>query len=199
MEALTSEASILTNFKGIAVHDCWKPYFKFENADHALCGAHLLRELNGLIETGSQWAEKMRAFLLGVYGMPHPVEEPETIRQRYRMILNDADWEEPPPSPGRRGKPKQTVGRNLLDRLRMYEDGVLAFAFDADIPFTNNQAERDLRGAKVKLKVSGCFRTEEGARIYACLQAFISTARKRGENVFAKLRALFSSPPVPVT
>ncbi len=91
-----------------------------------------------------------------------------------------------------RGKPKQTPGRNLLDRLRTHQDGVLAFALDAGVPFTNNQAERDLRPAKVKLKVSGGFRTVEGAYVYARLQAIISTLRKQGEGVFARLRELFS-------
>jgi transposase len=100
------------------------------------------------------------------------------------------------PQPGKRGKPKQSPGRNLLNRLRKHEDGVLAFALESSVPFTNNPAERDLRLAKVKQKVSGCFRTQAGARVYARLQATIFTFRKQGMNVFATLRDVFAHRPV---
>jgi transposase len=193
-EALTSAASVLNDFTGIAVHDCWSPYFKFPKARHVLCGAHLLRELNGLKEDGSGWAAAMHRFLLDLHERPRPVAAVEEVHTPYQTILEQADQEEPPPQPRKRGKPKQTPGRNLLDRLRTHQDGVLAFALDAGVPFTNNQAERDLRPAKVKLKVSGGFRTVEGACVYARLQAVISTFRKQGEGVFAQLRRLFSPP-----
>ena len=195
-EALTSEASVLKDFNGIGVHDCWSPYFNFKLARHVLCGAHLLRELWGLWENGSHWAEDMHGFLLALYKMPRPVADPDTTRLRYRSILNQADREEPPPQPGKRGRPKQSKGRNLFNRLKEHEDGVLAFALEADIPFTNNQAERDLRPAKVKQKVSGCFRTKTGANAYARIQATISTFRKQRLNVFATLRDLFSGAPI---
>lgn len=194
-KALTDEASVLKDFNGIAVHDCWSPYFNFTLARHVLCGAHLLRELWGLWENGSRWAEAMHGFLLGLYKLPRPVADPEATRLRYRSILDAADREEPPPQPGKRGKPKQSKGRNLLNRLREHEDGVLAFALEAGIPFTNNQAERDLRPAKVKQKVSGCFRTKAGAKAYARIQAAISTFRKQGLKVFTMLRDLFSGVP----
>jgi transposase len=198
-EALKSVASPLKDFKGKTVHDCWKPYFTFKDTSHFLCGAHLLRELDGLIENGSSWAEKMRALLLELYKTPRPILiGEEAIRSRYRAILTQADQEEPPPQRGKRGKPKQSRGRNLFDRLKGHENGALGFAFEVGVPFTNNQAERDLRGAKVKQKVSGCFRTEQGARIYARLQAAISTFRKQGLNVFATLRDLFARRPVVV-
>ena len=196
-EALTSAASVLNDFTGIAVHDCWSPYFKFTKARHVLCGAHLLRELNGLKEGGSRWAAAMHEFLLDRYKKPRPIammDAVDTVEKPYQTILEQADQEEPPPQPSPRGKPKQTPGRNLLDRLRTHQDGVLAFALDTGVPFTNNQAERDLRPAKVKLKVSGGFRTVEGACTYARLQAVISTFRKQGEGVFARLRELFSPP-----
>lgn len=193
-EALTSAASVLNDFTGIAVHDCWSPYFKFRKARHVLCGAHLLRELKGLKEDGSHWAAAMHQFLLELYQKPRPILAVAEVQDAYQALLKPADQEEPPPQPRPRGKPKQTPGRNLLDRLRTHQDGVLAFACEAGVPFTNNQAERDLRPAKVKLKVSGSFRTVEGASVYARLQAVISTFRKQGEGVFARLRGLFSSP-----
>jgi transposase len=191
-EALESEASVLKDYQGTAVHDCWSPYFKFDGARHVLCGAHLLRELNHLVENSSVWAGELHEFLLDLHDIPRPIVAGEEVRKRYQLILAQAELEEPPPQPGKRGKPKQSAGRNLLNRLQKYEDGVLAFALEPDIPFTNNQAERDLRGAKVKLKVSGCFRTPLGARVYARLQAMISTFRKQGLNVFSTLRDLFS-------
>jgi transposase len=165
-EALQSEASVLKDFKGIAVHDCWSPYFSFKLAQHVLCGAHLLRELASL---NSLWAEQRHEFLLDLYKMPRPVVAVEEGHKHYGIILSQAELEEPPPKLGKRGKPKQSPGRNLLNRLRKPEPGVLAFALEAGVPFTNNQAERDLRPAKVKPKVSGCFRTGLGARIYARL------------------------------
>lgn len=194
--ALESEASILKNFTGNAVHDCWSPYFRFDGMRHVLCGAHLLRELAGLMEKGSLWAEEMREFLLDLYKMPHPIAAADEVRNHYHVILAHADAEEPPPQPGRCGKAKHSVGRNLLNRLKKHEEGVLAFALEEDVPFTNNQAERDLRPAKVKQKVSGCFRTENGAQVYARLQAVVSTFRKQGMQVFASLRELFSYRPI---
>nr|VFJ64968.1 MAG: transposase [Candidatus Kentron sp. DK] len=194
-EALTSEKSVLKDFAGIAVHDCFSSYFTFEKPFHSLCGAHLLRELNGLKENGSLWAGQMHEFLLSLHDAQRPIAmaQGELLRQ-YQTLLQQADQEETPPQKGNRGRAKQSPGRNLLNRLRTHQDGVLTFALQAGVPFTNNQAERDLRPSKVKLKVSGCFRTVEGARTYARIQAAISTFRKQDQNVFSSLRRLFSSP-----
>jgi transposase len=191
-EALNSKESILPEYRGIAVHDCWSPYFTFNQVKHALCGAHLLRELKSLIEEGSLWAQEMYEFLLDVYNMPNPVVAEEELRKHYQIILEHAEQEEPPPQQGKRGRPKKSRGRNLLDRLRTYQESVLAFAFEVGVPFTNNQAERDLRPSKVKLKICGGFRTIKGGVVYARIQALISTLRKRDMNVFAQLRDLFS-------
>ena len=190
-EALLSAESVLTDFRGIAVHDCWAPYFTFNQARHSLCGAHLLRELHGLREAGCLWAEEMHEFLLDLYNAPHPMAA-EAIRQPYQIILEQAEREEPPPRRGKRGRPKQSRGRNLLNRLQNHQESVLAFALEAGVPFTNNQAERDLRPSQVKLKICGGFRTVEGGMVYARLQALISTLRKRNLNVFFHLRELFS-------
>jgi transposase len=195
-EALTSEPSVLKDFTGTAVHDGWLPYFNFGDARHILCGAQVLRELTAREENGSLWAQEMREFRLDLYKMPRPLLAPEQVRQHYHIILARAEFEEPPPQPGKRGKPKQSPGRNRLNRLRQHEDGVLAFALESGVPFTNNQAERDLRPAKVKQKISGCFRTKAGARRYARLQATVSTFRKQGLNVFVTLRDLLAHCPV---
>ena len=126
-----------------------------------------MRELQGLIEHPSspeaRWAEAMHAFLLDLYKTtctgpdPTPIEDPEAqepVRQAFRTILAQANRQEPPSLPGKRGRPKRSRGRNFLERLQRYENGVLGFAFEANTPFTNNQAERDLRPAKVKQKIS---------------------------------------------
>jgi len=198
-EALRSEASVLPQFTGWAIHDFWASYYRFEQAKHGACMAHVLRELQGLVENGSVWAGEMRAFLLELYGKVRPLTGEEAIRaqERYRQILSAAEREEPPPEPpAGKGRPKSRPGRNLLRRLKEHEEAVLAFALVEGVPFTNNQAERDLRPAKVKQKVSGCFRTERGAQVYARLQAVISTCRKQERNIFTTLRSLFAHQPV---
>lgn len=193
-DALNSVDSVLKDFEGWAVHDCWSSYFKFSNCRHALCGAHLLRELSALGDSGSRWASLMHAYLLELYKRPRPLAEPEVEiwTHHYQMILTEAELEEPPASQGKRGRPKLSAGRALLGRLSKHQAAVLAFAFEEGVPFTNNQAERDVRPAKVKLKVSGGFRTLAGAKHYARIGAVISTLRKQGRDVFASLRDLFA-------
>lgn len=194
-EALRSESSALKDFCGWTVHDHLAAYYRLTNANHAACSAHILCELQGLVERGSQWAGQMHAFLLELYRTQRRLveEEAEEARKRYRDILSVAEQEEPLPEPKiGRGRPKCTPGRNLLRRLCEKETAVLAFALHEGVPFTNTQAERDLRPAKVKQKVTGGFRTVQGARVYARLQAVISTCRKQERNVFLALRNLFS-------
>ena len=188
-EALESDASIIKDFKGIAVHDCWASYFKFEDCRHVLCGAHLLRELRALIEIGSKWAQSMFDFLIQLFKSEYPVDKAQT---RYKRILCKANKEEPLPIQGPKGRPKQSKGRCLYNRLKKYQNGVLAFAFDGRIPFTNNQAERDIRPAKVKQKITGGFRTFTGTQQYARIQAVISTLRKQSISVFDALRSVFN-------
>ena len=188
-EALESAASVIKDFKGTAVHDCWASYFKFSNCQHVLCGAHLLRELRALIETGSKWAASMFKFLIQLYKLEYPIDKAQA---RYKRILHQAEKEEPLAVQGLKGRPKQSKGRCLYHRLKKYQNGVLAFAFDDDIPFTNNQAERDIRPIKVKQKISGGFRTFTGAQHYTRIQAVISTLRKQSINVLLALRSVFN-------
>lgn len=189
-EALNSEQSLIKDFKNKTVHDCWASYFKFDT-EHIICNAHILRELTYLIEQGSQWAKQFHCFLLDCYYKNIDIE---TVEDRYTEIINQANLEEPQQSKifNKRGKPKKTKGRCLLERLLKYKDGVLAFIFDSDIPFTNNQAERDIRCVKIKMKVSGCFRTQLGVNAYARIQSVISTFRKQNIEVFKSISLLFS-------
>lgn len=198
-QALRSDASVLNDFTGWAIHDHLAAYYTFTQAEHGACNAHILRELQGLIDNGSAWAGALHSLLLELYRQALPLqgEAAALAQQRYRHILSQAELEEPPPERrAGRGRPKSTPGRNLLRRLTEHEDAVLAFALVEGVPFTNNQAERDLRPAKVKQKVSGCFRTDCGAEVYARLQAVVSTCRKQERNVFVTLRNLFAHQPV---
>ncbi len=195
-EALQSPKSLLKGFKNWVVHDCWASYFDFPGCRHALCNAHILRELQALQENGSQWAASMKDLLLELYGASQKgkeiVENPPIWQEKYQNICQQADQEEPPPRPNKRGKPTNPKGRNLLNRLVKYQDGVLAFAFHQAVPFTNNQAERDIRCLKTKQKVATSFRTFKGAECYARIQSFVSTLRKHNMNVFQNLIHVFN-------
>lgn len=189
--ALESEKSILQNFKGWLVHDCWESYFKFIKIKHAICGAHILRELEGLIENhDTKWAKVFKSFIMSVYLMPFEERDRQEnkIRARFDTICAIGEKSEPPPEKKEgKGRMKRTKGRNLVERLIREKNAVLAFAFNVDVPFTNNLAERDIRPVKTKQKVSNCFRTIQGSEIYARIESFISTARKNNKDVYSEL------------
>ena len=191
-KALRGEHSILTDFTGWAVHDCLGAYFTFTDCKHAICGAHLIRELQALIESGSNWAALMKQLLLSLYNHSRQgtgkVQYFAYWQDLYEDFCQQGLREEPLPEYTHKARPKKTKGRNLLERLLKYKHAVLAFAQHEMVPFTNNQAERDLRPAKTKLKVAGCFRTFNGAATYARIQAFIATCRKQKQNVFGQLK-----------
>ena len=196
-KALNSEYSDLPKYTGWAVHDRWASYFLYQNCQHADCGAHLLRDLQSLIDKGSKWAKQMHELLMEAYTKSNYgkslCSNLKTVQKRYDQILRKAQKEEPPPIQRFEGKrPWKTKGRNLLEHLDKFKRAVLAFAENEHVPFTNNLAERDVRPAKTKQKVSGCFRTLIGAQQYARIQAFISTARKQQLNVFNELLAIFN-------
>jgi transposase len=138
--AMDSEKSVLNRIKGWLVHDCWSSYFRFNNMKHAICGAHILRELEGLIENGqSKWAKVFHVFLMQVYEMPFEerVKRRDHIEDRFSLICTLGEKAEPPPikTPGKKGRYKRTKGRNLGNK-----EAVLAFAFNREVPFTNNLA-----------------------------------------------------------
>lgn len=196
-EALMDKASILTNYKGTIIHDCWASYFKLEMAKHGICGAHLLRELESLKEKNSKWAKKFHEFLMYLYKSSHSKikMEKKSIIRKYDRLIRQGIREEPPPiRTAERGREKRSKGLNLLNRLMEHKTSVLAFAFDKNVPFTNNQAERDLRHCKTKLKIAGCFRSTIGAKNYARISSCTSTLRKNEINVFESLVSIFTSP-----
>jgi len=188
---------------GVVVHDGFKPYYGLPEVGHALCNAHHLRELKALIEFDKEpWAETMRDLLLEANRTVRDAREagatalaPATIKgflDRYwdAIKLGFAFHRElPPPERRARGRPKRRPGHNLLIRLKEFKDDVLRFLHDFAVPFTNNLAEQDLRMMKVKMKISGAFRTFAGAARFAALRSVVSTARKQGWNILQTLAA----------
>ena len=190
---------------GVVVHDHFKPYSGLLEVCHAFCNAHILRELEGLIEFDKEaWAELMRAVLREANAAVRaareagkralPAEEVEAFVERYwaavRMgLAYHRGLPKLPTTAKGRGRPKRRTGHNLLDRLKKFKTETLRFLTDFDVPFTNNLAEQDLRMMKVKMKISGCFRTLEGARIFALLRSVLSTARKQRYNILQVLTA----------
>ena len=195
------DMDILPHFKGVLCHDHWKPYFRYA-CTHALCNAHHLRELERAWEQDhQQWAKAMQTLLIEMAqattdtGGCLPPQEAERWRQRYREVLGKAEEECPPPDEdqreGKRGRLKRSKARNLLERLRDFEADVLRFFEREDIPFTNNQGENDLRMTKVQQKISGCFRSMEGAKIFCRVRSYLSTCRKQGMSASQALLLLF--------
>ena len=195
------EMGILPFFKGVLCHDHWKPYYRYE-CIHALCNAHHLRELERAWEQDhQQWAKEMQTLLNDIAkavedaGGWLPPDEAERWHKRYRKLLKMAETECPPPDEsqrkGKRGRLKRSKARNLLERLRDFEQDVLRFMDVESVPFTNNQGENDLRMTKVQQKISGCFRSMEGAKIFCRVRSYLSTCRKQGMTATEALTLLF--------
>ena len=195
-EALESEPSIIKDFTNWAVHDCWASYFRFENCRHILCNAHLLRELESLKEQGSSWGKQMQDFIFEMYEASEKGEKvlanQAAWEAKYEKICGLGEVEEPPPEKGKRGRAKNSIGRNLLNRLKKHQAGIMEYAFTAEVPFTNNQAERDIRCVKIKQKISNSFRSQKGAANYARIQGFVSTVRKHKMKVFQAIVNIFN-------
>ena len=209
-KALTA-IGLLGGFRGILVHDHWRAYLSTP-AEHAFCNAHHLRELIALAEADPvpPWPKCLIALLCeandtaiaaraaGFAALPSLMIE--DLFSRYDGILADADCFHPRrrPPPGSRRRVKQTPAVNLIERLRTHREGVLRFLTDLRVPFDNNLAERDLRMPKLKQKVSGCFRSTEGAEAFATVRSYLSTLRKQSVDLYQALVMTFQGqPPMP--
>lgn len=209
LEGVKANGAIV-DYKGVVVHDCWGPYFKLDNIKHSVCCAHILRELNGVIdaEESHVWAKRFKHLLLNMKkSKEQALDSNKTeldesllklLLKEYDEILDYADIEFPSPKKveGKgRGRTKKGKTRSLIERLRKLKDEVCRFVQDFTVPFDNNLAERDLRNIKTKIKVSGCFRTTEGAENYLKIMSYIGTAKKNGINAVKALKAAFDSTP----
>ena len=203
----TKEIGILPRFSGVAMHDGLSAYREYEGCEHALCNAHHLRELTFVEEEHKQeWAGRMKTLLSEIEeavreeaawgGTRLEPKRVEKFEKRYQRLLEAGLAANPPPiRTGKKGRPKQSKGKNLVDRLDKHRREVLRFMHDFRVPFDNNRAERDLRMIKVRQKISGCFRTRRGAQMFCRIRGYISTARKQGENVLAALESVFVRDP----
>jgi transposase len=204
----TDSIQILPRFEGTMVHDFWASYFRYP-CRHALCNVHLLRELNGISENYSQeWSEQMHDLIQEIKVVVDGMQEHSCVisRQqitdfegRYRQIIEMGMQENPVPEPSgtivKRGRKKQSKAKNLLDRCRKYERGILLFMHNSSVPFSNNQAERDIRMMKLQQKISGTFRSQEGADWFCRVRGYISTLKKNQMPVLASLVEAFEGKP----
>ena len=193
--------AVLPGFTGVAVHDGFTPYRGYSDCTHALCNGHHLRELTAVEEQGGQpWATELARLLVELKDTVEAAKQagarmlaPGTLagyRARYRQLLAAGYARNPePPRTGKRGRPRQGPTRSLLLRLDQYQDDVLRFASDFDVSFDNNLAERDIRMIKLQQKISGCWRSREGAEAFLALRSYIQTARKQGQDILAVLQA----------
>jgi len=196
----TRNAGILPYFSGYLCHDHWKPYFTYSGCTHILCNAHHARELKRAFEQDQvQWAKKLQDLL---YEINDKVNENggklsqnkiDAYLKEYRLILDAGEIECPVPrkKKGKPGKQKKSKSRNLLERLQKFEDETLTFMKEVIVPFTNNQGERDLRMTKVHEKISGCFRSYEGAEMFCLIRGYLSSCRKHGISSTEALQLLF--------
>ena len=203
--------AMFAGLRGIIVHDFWRPYLTLLGVTHALCNAHHLRELKALMDIEHEpWARAMHRFLRQTCHAANLARAHQRslsprflawLSARYdRMLVQGFVFHESQPPlgaglPTRRGRIRRRTGHNLLLRLRAHKEATLRFLSDPTVPFTNNQAERDLRMMKVRQKISGGFRSDTGAQTFATLRTVLSTARKQGWNILATL----TTPPALLT
>jgi transposase len=196
------DMGILPSFNGILCHDHWKSYYTL-NCSHALCNAHHLRELTRSWEQDDQqWAQTLKNLLETINskvteaGGALDIQESQKFRLEYRTCLKQGEIECPEPirpkKKGKRGRIKKSKSRNLLERLRDFEQDALRFMDNNRVPFTNNLGENDIRMTKVQQKISGCFRSMDGAQMFCRVRSYLSTCRKQGVKSSHALTLLFN-------
>lgn len=203
------ENGVLPLFKGIAIHDCWKPYWKFPDVKHGICGVHILRELVGVIENHPEqkWPKMFQDMLNELYILKKSYVNCgrnqldncylDYYDLKYDEIIRIARKENPPPviTEVKRGRKKRGKVLALIERLACLKDSMLLFVRNFEVPFTNNSAEQTIRNLKSKSKVAGNFRSDDGAKWYLTIRSYIDSARKHGVNAFEAVRLAFIETP----
>jgi transposase len=211
------EIGILPQFTGTLVRDGYPSYSRFEQCRHSLCNAHLLRELVFIEERDSMlkvWITPLSKLLVQIKEAATQAragdktqlshKQQESWLERYRQLIRKAEKINPPPVSSREAadapkkqRDQKPSPHNLIKRLQRKRDEVLRFMRDLTVPFDNNGSERDLRMVKLQQKISGCFRTPDGARSFCRVRSYLSTARKQGYSLLSSLERVLAGKPLP--
>lgn len=204
---MDSRGDIPKDLQGFVVHDCWGPYFSLEDVLHVLCNGHILRELEALVQFDKElWAEKMKKFLARLchlknrYGLERIASIIPGLKAKFSELVAEGVAYHESLAPlsvaksGKRGRVAKRKGHNLLLRLATHKESFLRFLDDENIPFTNNEAEGDVRILKVQQKRSGCFRTIQGCKAYLSILSFVKSMKKKGRNVLDTLKEVLGYP-----
>ena len=204
-----NDMGLLPLYEGVMVHDFWKSYLEYENCKHALCNIHHLRDLTFCEEQeNNEWAAKMKTMLLKMKAEVDNCKEngataiePEqliNLENRYDALVDEGYQKYPFPvkEAGKRGRGKKTKSQNLIERFRNHKEKILRFIRDFKVPFGNNIAEQAMRMTKVKLKISGCFRSKEGVESFALTRSYIDTHRKQGNNIMEVIGLAINGKPI---
>ena len=201
--------NIIPRYGGVIIHDCWASYLSYDHCGHGLCGSHLLRELTFIVDSNQyRWARNIKKLLSETChivskrdGKCLTEQEYANLQKRYRNNLTRGRKELPdiPPKPkSKRGRIAKSDAHNLLERLQKHEAAVLLFAKEGHVPFTNNRAERDLRMAKVKQKISGCFRKQQYAHAYCRISSYLQTMAAAGVNPLVAIQMALAGQKMPL-
>ncbi len=202
-KAAIEDNGIIPRYSGVLVHDCWASYLSYDHCQHGLCGSHLLRELTFIIDANDyKWARQLKKILQKACKLVSDSEQKcltdkqyAALQKRYRSILTRGEKEMPAvpkKSNGKKGSIAKSDAHNLWERFKKYEASALRFAKDPHVAFTNNRSERDLRMAKVKQKVSGCFRATLYAEAYCRISSYLQTMANKGVNPLIAIQMALS-------
>ena len=196
------DIGLLPTYQGVVVHDGWASYWAYELCQHVLCNVHHLRELQGIYDqTQEVWAKEFMMFFreankekAQAKGQLSP-SQLLAFEKQFEHLLQEGESLHPlaPKDPSKKGRTKQSTARNLLTRFRTHQQAVLAFLLHEDLPFDNNEAERDIRSLKLRQKISGTFRSDEGIENYLRTRSIVHTLRKQGKSVFHSLVSLLET------
>ena len=195
---------VAEEFTGIAIHDSWSSYggVLAKVGGHGLCNAHHLRELAAVTDLdGQRWSGRMTDLLLDGLAKRNAAMEAglralksevvEELEQEYDRVIR-AGWRE---NPGRTKRRRLSKAGNLLKRLEERKAEVLRFLHDFKVPFSNNEIERDLRMTKLHEKISGGWRSKDGAQTFLRVRSYLATARKQGRGMLEVLVGAFEGRP----